>query len=193
MTTDADNQKLLIALFKEGSVQAFGRIYDMYAKRLLAFCCHYAASREDAEEIVEDVFVRLWNSRESVRETESLHSLLFTISRRLVINAWRRSVNAPVFEESLDTCPDMATEAQALRDMNYEEFRCMVMGYLNKLTRTQRQVVILSRLDGYNNSEIASMLSMNEKTVKNQLSLGMKRLRQLMGHMYMLVFLLIYG
>ena len=193
MTTDADNQKLLIALFKEGSVQAFGRIYDMYAKRLLAFCCHYAASREDAEEIVEDVFVRLWNSRESVRETESLHSLLFTISRRLVINAWRRSVNAPVFEDSLDACPDMATEAQVLRDMNYDEFRCMVMGYINKLTRTQRQVVILSRLDGYNNSEIASMLSMNEKTVKNQLSLGMKRLRQLMGHMYMLVFLLMYG
>ena len=77
--------------------------------------------------------------------------------------------------------------------MNYEEFRCMVMGYINKLTRTQRQVVILSRLDGYNNSEIASMLSMNEKTVKNQLSLGMKRLRQLMGHMYMLVLLLMYG
>ena len=54
-------------------------------------------------------------------------------------------------------------------------------------------MVILSRLDGYNNSEIASMLSMNEKTVKNQLSLGMKRLRQLMGHMYMLVLLLMYG
>ena len=61
---------------------------------MLAYCVHYTKSREDAEEIVQDVFVALWNSRETIRQEETLHSLLFTISKHRVINAYRSTLNS---------------------------------------------------------------------------------------------------
>lgn len=67
----------LIRELKKGSMRAFDAIYSMYFKRLYAYCFQFTKSGEDAEEIVQDVFLRLWNVRESIRQEETLRSLLF--------------------------------------------------------------------------------------------------------------------
>ena len=96
------NERVLIGKLKEGSRQALDGIYHMYARRLFAYCKQYTKSVEDAEEIVQDVFVRLWNSRHLIQQEDTLRSLLFTMSRNLLINAYRSRINSPVYEDYVD-------------------------------------------------------------------------------------------
>lgn len=61
----------LILQLRKGSMKAFDEIYELYARRLFAFCLKYTKSKENAEEIMEDTFVWLWNNRSTLEETES--------------------------------------------------------------------------------------------------------------------------
>ncbi len=167
----------LIGQLKASSRRAFDEIYRLYAGRLYAFCLQYCKVREDAEEIVEDVFVKLWTVRKDIRSEQSLKSLLFTISRRQLINAYRRTVNAPEFAGYVEMLSVMSAE-DASAHIEYDEFVERLHRELERLPETQRHVVRLSRVDGLTNREIAARLNLGEQTVKNQLSLGLKRLRE---------------
>ena len=80
-------EAILIAELKRGSKEAFDRIYRLYAGRLLGYCLQYAKCREDAEEMVQDVFVSLWKHRESIRQEETLRSLLFTMCGSIYVES----------------------------------------------------------------------------------------------------------
>lgn len=67
----------LILQLRKGSMKAFDEIYELYARRLFAFCLKYTKSKENAEEIMEDTFVWLWNNRSTLEEAESVKPLLF--------------------------------------------------------------------------------------------------------------------
>lgn len=180
----------LIRQLKEGSRRAFDAIYRMYARRLLAYCKEYTKSMEDAEEIVQDVFVRLWNGREQIRQEETLRSLLFIMSKHLLINAYRSRVNDVSYEDYLD-CRTEALASDTHYHIEYEEFMRQLRKALQTLPPTQRKVIELSRLEELSNKEVAERLSLSEQTVKNQLSLGLKALKEkLNGVAGLAVFLL---
>ena len=175
----------LIAELKRGSKDAFDRIYKLYVGRLLAFCVHYTISREVAEEIVQDVFVALWNSRETIRQEETLHSLLFTISKHRVINAYRSTLNSPVYEDYVDYQNELTAGEDSDR-VEYEQYVKIVKDAIRRLPSTQQRVITLSRFSQLSNKEIAERLSLSEQTVKNQLSVGLKTLRELLAKVLVL-------
>lgn len=167
----------LIRELKASSHKAFDEIYRLYAGRLYAFCMQYCKVREDAEEIVEDVFVKLWTSRNFIRQEQSLKSLLFTISHNLVINAYRRTVNSPEYAEYVEVINAMSDDNVSAK-LEYEDFVAKLLRELSLLPETQQKVIRLSRAEGLTNKEIATKLNLSEQTVKNQLSLGIKQLRK---------------
>jgi RNA polymerase sigma-70 factor (ECF subfamily) len=73
---NANTETVLILQLKEGSSKAFDNIYRMYAKRLYAYCLQFTKSPEDSEEIVQNVFVKLWTNRKRIRQEDTLPSLL---------------------------------------------------------------------------------------------------------------------
>ena len=178
-------EHILIAELKRGSKEAFDQIYKFYAGRLLAYCMRYTKSREDAEDIVQDVFVALWNSRETIRQEGSLHSLLFTISKHRVINAYRSTLNSPVYADYVDYQNEQSIEAASDR-VEYEQYVKIVREAIHRLPSTQRRVITLSRFSQLSNKEIAERLSLSEQTVRNQLSVGLKALRELLGKLLVL-------
>lgn len=167
----------LICGLKKGSQKAFDAIYDMYAKRLYMYCLQYTKSREDAEEIVQDVFIRLWDNRDNIRQEETLRSLLFIMAKHYLINAYRAHVNSPVYEDYVEYQDMILAEGQG-QPLEYEEFVRQLKQLLYKLPTTQRQVIEMSKLKQLSNKEIACELGLSEQTVKNQLSLGLKKLRE---------------
>lgn len=178
-------EHILIAELKRGSKEAFDRIYKLYAGRLLAYCVHYTKSREDAEEIVQDVFVALWNSRETIRQEDTLHSLLFTISKHRVINVYRSTLNSPVYEDYVDYQNELSAGEDCDR-VEYEQYVKIVKDAIRRLPSTQQRVITLSRFSQLSNKEIAERLSLSEQTVKNQLSVGLKTLRELLAKVLVL-------
>lgn len=173
-------EHILIAELKRGSKEAFDRIYKLYAGRLLSYCVQYTKCREDAEEIVQDVFVALWKGRETIRQEESLCSLLFIMSKHRVINAYRATLNSPVYEDYVDYQNELSAGEDCHR-MEYEQYVRIVKSAIRQLPPTQQRVITLSRFSQLSNKEIAERLSLSEQTVKNQLSVGLKTLRTLLA------------
>lgn len=189
METTGHNEQLLIQGLKNHSRKAFDEIYRIYAKRLFAYCKQYTKRTEDAEEIVQDVFVRLWNSRAIIRQEDSLRSLLFIMSKHSLINAYRANLNSLVYEDYVDYQSELAVDDIANK-IEYDEFIRELKRALGTLPATQRKVIELSRLHELSNKEIAQELSLSEQTVKNQLSLGLKALRSELKRFPAILFLL---
>lgn len=171
-------ERELIIDLRDGSIKAFKAIYELYARRLYAFCLKYTKSRENAEEIVEDTFVWLWNYRESIKEEEeSLKSLLFIKTRHLLINAYRKVINSPIYEDYMDYLDHQGMDHAADSPIEYDEFIKQVNDCISQLPAAQQQIIQLSKFEQMGNKEIAEQLNYSEQTVKNQLSLGLKQLR----------------
>ncbi|MDR2811294.1 MAG: RNA polymerase sigma-70 factor [Tannerellaceae bacterium] len=174
-----DEQGLIYDL-KRGSYQAFNEIYRLYAKRLYVYCLSFTKSPEEAEEIVQDVFVKIWINRASIRQDETLRSLFFIMAKHQLINAYRAKLNHPMYEEFVN-CKEESSPPDVHRKLEYEEFLRRFRSALEKLPPTQQNVIRLSKMEDMSNKEIAGELRLSEQTVKNQLSLGLKTLKEILN------------
>ena len=182
------NELELIRELKNGSEKAFETIYSMYFKRLYAYSLRFTKSSEDAEEIVQDVFLRLWNMRDHIHQEETLRSLLFILSKHYLIDSFHKTINSIVYEDYLDW-RDKLLEENSFNHLEYKEFVAGIRELLKKLPVTQREVIELSRLEQLSNKEIAERLSLSEQTVKNQLSIGLKAFRKILDSSPLLLLL----
>jgi RNA polymerase sigma-70 factor, Bacteroides expansion family 1 len=190
-TTNDLNERVLISELKRGSQKALDSIYKMYAKRLYAFCLQYTKSKENAEEIVEDVFVWIWVNRCDIHQEETLRSLLFIRAKHYLINAYRSHINSPVYEDYVNYQDELITD-DIQQHMEYEDFIHQLRNALTKLPHTQQQIIELSKIQQVSNKDIAMQLSLSEQTVKNQLSLGLKNLRKELNKVPFLFWLLFF-
>lgn len=181
----------LIRNLKRGSRKAFDDIYWLYSKRLFVYCLRFTKSAEDAEEIVQDVFVRLWMNRENIHQEETLRSLLFIIARHRLINVYRSTVNSPGYEDYVNYQEYLSINNTSAH-IEYEEFVKGLKYALRKLPATQQKVIELSRIQGKSNKEVADELLLSEQTVKNQLSLGLKALRGILNKLLNLLLMLLF-
>ena len=102
-------------------MKAFDEIYGLYARRLFAFCLKYTKSKENAEEIMEDTFVWLWNNRSTLEEADSVKPLLFLRAKHYLINAYRKVINSPVYEDYMDYL-DHHNSTTADSQLEYDDF-----------------------------------------------------------------------
>lgn len=184
-----DNEPQLILSLKNGSYKAFERIYQMYAKRLFAYSLQFTKSQEESEEIVQDVFMRLWTNRTKIRQEDTLRSLLFIMTKHYLINAFRTKINQPEYEEYIQYKNEYTVD-DASHQLEYQEFVAKFRAVLKTLPETQQKVITLSKIEQYSNKEIADKLSLSEQTVKNQLSLGLKSLKEKLGSLGIYLMLL---
>jgi RNA polymerase sigma-70 factor (ECF subfamily) len=182
-SSNTNTETFLILQLKEGSFRAFDSIYRMYAKRLYAYCLQFSKSPEDSEEIVQDVFVKLWTNREHIRQEETLRSLLFIMTKHHIINAFRSRINQPVYEEYI-RYKETEPVDDAHQQMEYQDFVVRFKKAVQTLPATQKKVIILSKIKELSNKEIAEKLALSEQTVKNALSTGLKDLKKAIGKLY---------
>ena len=94
---DKYSEEQLLSELKSGSERAFDIIYKMYAKRLFLFCFQYCKRKEDAEEIVLDVFLWLWRNNHKIKQGESLRYLIYLRARHFLINAFRKEAVSKMY------------------------------------------------------------------------------------------------
>ena len=174
---ESNSEKELIEALKKGSKSAFTKLYANYAPRIRAFALRWSKNSILAEDVTQEVFMRLWNERENIRQTNSLNSLLFTITSHTLINAFHKTINAPIFEDYLKHVDSLPAGGN-FDPMEYSNFLSIITRFIDRMPATRRKVVKLSKFDGLSNKEIAEILSLKEQTIKNQLSIGIKELRE---------------
>ena len=180
MPEDTEKEREVIAALKSDSQEAFNEIYSTYARRLYSYCYKFSRTAEDAEEIVQDTFVRLWNSRGKLKSDTNLNNLIFTISHRLVINAWHKRMLDPRYITFLEIQEQVADSRRTEHAVEYDEFSWRVLSLMDKLPTTQRKIVQYAKMEDFPSKEIARRMNLSEQTVRNQLSLALKTLRSQM-------------
>lgn len=179
------NESLLISELRKGSQYAFKGIYDLYAARLYAFGLRYSKSRETTQELVEDTFIWLWNNRERIREVDCLRPILFVRMKHFLVNAYRTTLKSPEFRGYLEYHESITVNAPD-QSLEYDDFVLIIRQALRQMPDTQRKVIELSKFEGLSTKEIAESMQLTEQTVRNQLSLGLKLLKKMLGTAYIL-------
>jgi len=159
---------LLIKAFKKGDTKAFDALFERYHKNLYSFLYNLLKSKEDAEEIVQDSFVKIWERRETYLEEYPFSAYLFTIAKNAFLNHCRRKVNRKMVEEHFDYV-NRSFEMAADEYVIYNQTKSIVDQIISELPPKRKEIFILRRIDGYTRTEIADNLGISIITVDNQL------------------------
>lgn len=165
----------IIAL-KEGDKESFTALYNHYWSQVYNYSKLYLSNSDTAEEVVQEVFTKIWEARELVSEKENFKGLLFIITRNLIFNKHRKHVNEDFYKMSvisaMETSYDMEEELEAQNLSDY------IDRLIESLPPRRREIFNLSRKGSKSYKEIAQMLNISEKTVENQISEALKYLRK---------------
>ncbi|WP_147377251.1 RNA polymerase sigma-70 factor [Mangrovibacterium diazotrophicum] len=166
-----------MTLLKNGDMQAFDTIYNRYCKRLYYFVIRYVKSDEDAEEIVQEVFIKVWENRERINVFSSFESFLFTIAYNSTISLIRKRVSEKKYLDHLASIQETQNAPEVVNEVQFHELNERVNQLIAELTPRQQEIFRLSREEGLSHDEIAVRLSLSSNTVKNHLVSALKYLR----------------
>jgi RNA polymerase sigma factor (sigma-70 family) len=156
----------LIAMARGGNPGAFETIVDRYQGRLLGFCRQMLGSTEDAEDVLQEVFVNAYRAMLADEREINLRPWLYRIARNRCLNLLRKpSADA---QESMDMVPEVEAASTAEKVHNREEFR-QIVSDVNKLPETQRSALLLREMDALSYEEIAAAMETTVPSVKSLL------------------------
>jgi len=156
----------LIAMARSGNAGAFETIVDRYQGRLLGFCRQMLGSTEDAEDVLQEVFVNAYRAMLADEREINLRPWLYRIARNRCLNHLRKPTADA--QESMDMVPAVEASSTAERVHNREEFR-QIISDVNKLPETQRSALLLREMDALSYEEIAAAMDTTVPSVKSLL------------------------
>ena len=158
---------ILVKQLKRGDIQAFNELFESYAPRLYAFGLKYFKYPADGEELVQDVFIKIWRNRQKIDEEKNFQAYIFTIAYNQIKDYFKyKSVYMDIEDEYLPDNADYSTEEEITYHSVYEHISAL----LDRLPEKKRKIFHLSRFEGKTSKEIAALVGVTPKTVDNQVS-----------------------
>lgn len=168
---------------KSGNEKAFRQIMDKWYTPLFNFANGYTNNRENAKEVVQDVFLQLWDNRKRLQENSSLNAYFFTLTRNRCIDLIRRERLMLQFQKDKQAEYNQLSESfNALSDSILDQiFANELQEEIDELIRTLpeqcQKVFVLSRKKGLKNREISKELNLSQKTVESHITKALKSIK----------------
>ncbi|MDT3367840.1 MAG: RNA polymerase sigma-70 factor [Macellibacteroides fermentans] len=177
----------------------FDSIYINNFSRLFLFAKEYVLFDEEAENIVQDIFLMLWEKREALRVDVSLTAYLFTLVKNKSIDFLRHQMVEQMYSENVkhEYNEELNVKLFALESFDHnfsseEDIETLLRNAIDKLPERCRLIFIKSRIEGKKYKEIAEELNLSVNTVEGQISIALKKLREeLKDYLPLLLFLFI--
>lgn len=187
----ADPDVRLMLEVRDGSAVAFEELVVRYQERLITILSHLVNDRDLAEDLAQEVFLRVYRARESYEPGARFSTWVFRIAHNLALNAIRNrsrrpevKINAPFGASSeirpLEAMAQAASGQMPVRMANKAEAREMVREAIQSLGERQRMAVLLNKFEGMGYAEIAEAMEMTSQAVKSLLCRARVRLRELL-------------
>jgi len=163
----------LTALLRDGDERALRAIYDRYLRQLHYYIVRLAKSKELAEDVVQDVFVKVWEKRAELDQGKSLRSFLFTVAKRNLLNLIKRAQHERYILEQL-------TYHQPEEDVpfSYEQGRAIFTAAVEQLPAQCREVFVRCNMQGLSYRQTAEELGISEGTVNSQMVKAIRSIKQ---------------
>ena len=164
----------LIAQAKSGDHGAFAEIYRIHVGRVYGICLRIVGDRSRAEEVTQQVFIRLWMKLASFRGESSFGSWLHRLALNVALNELKASASSQIYGSSLDDLPiKSASQRSCSRETQMDLEKAIAA-----LPAGARVVFVLHEIEGFNHKDIADKLGLANGTCKAQLSRARKLLRE---------------
>ena len=159
----------LVKLLKKGDITAFDIIYKKYSRRLYGFVFGYVKQETDTEEIVQEVFLKIWKSRNKINVYLSFESFLFTVAHNATVNVLKKRAIEQKYVDHVKSLQQIDNTYELTDEIQYKELVAKYQDLLKELSPRQKEIFHLSREEGLSHKEIAEKLGISANTVKNHL------------------------
>lgn len=179
MSLQEDIKNLVKSLTK-GDEQAFTQLYKLFEAKIYRYVVSSVKSPELSDDIVQEVFVKVWESRKSLNPEQSFQSFLFTIARNQILNFFRKlKTDEALRQQVFSFAQRQANYTEEI--INFNETEDLIQIALDKLPPRQRQIFELCKVKGLSHQEVAEQLDISEGTVNVQLVKSIKFLRKFLS------------
>ena len=157
--------------------KALDMLYNFYYPRLYSFAKSFLKVEDDINDILQEVFIKIWENRKNIRNVETFNAYIFTVTKNAVITYFREKTKFSSFESRVS---EMATtEGFTLNpSLEYEDIKEKVELLIEQLPEKRKQIFKLSRENGLSNKEIAAQLGISIKTVEDHMMYAIRYLRE---------------
>ncbi|WP_026464380.1 RNA polymerase sigma-70 factor [Adhaeribacter aquaticus] len=165
-----------IEALKQGDRQAFGLIYNRFAPKLYSFALKLVREKETAEEIVQEVFLKLWDRKQMLDPEQNLEGYLYRMVRNLIYNQAKHAVYETAYAKYLIGKGNLM-ENYIEDNVNFNELKELLETTYAALPPKRKEVFCLSRLEGLSNAEIAEKLHTSNSNVENHINKALHLIR----------------
>ncbi|HCR91431.1 MAG TPA: hypothetical protein DIW50_13425 [Prolixibacteraceae bacterium] len=163
----------LVALLQKGDEQAFKLLFEKYGTRLYQFSLKYLKEKESAEDLLNEVFLKIWENRQSLKTNSSFLSYLFTIAYNNIRQRFKKKIREEkyiqVFAEEY-----LFDLSKGEDQLDYQLFVQKINETIDFLPSRRKEIFYLSFKEELKNHQIAEKLEVSEQFIKKQLSLARK-------------------
>ena len=186
MTANIITEKYLLFKARNKDPEAYSKIYDLYVDKIYRFVFFKVNSKEDAQDLTSEVFLKTWQYIISGKDINNLNAYLYKVARNLVIDHYRKSVQKDVSLDALDQSGenlqiDVKSAIQSQEILEDKIQMEKIQDKLQDLKNEYREIIILRYVDGLSITEIAEIVEKKKGAVRVILYRAINALRELMG------------
>ena len=185
-------EKELVNKLKEGDSFAFEVLFYKYRNKVKGFSVKLAPAQIDPEEIVQEVFVKVWIKKEFINPDKDFQSYLFSIAKHLVIDHLKSAVNRKLYFVGEHFQQDILAD-EGIENSITEDAEEKLQKLINEIPERRREIFRLSRFEGLSYKQIAERLNISENTVDSQIRNALNFLRKEIRKIVVLAFLYLFN
>lgn len=171
------NEKMLLALIAQGDENAFRQLYDQYFSRLSSYVFKLCKSTYITEDVLQEVFIKLWTSRSVLSQVEIPEAFILSIAKNTTVDWLRKlSKRTSLIADLKNQVQEYNNDAECKMDL--DSLQSLIASAVSQLSREKQKVFHLSKIRGLSHDEIAHELHLSKSTVKNHISETIKYIKK---------------
>lgn len=176
---------MLLNALSQNDEMAFKTLFTRYFPRVKRFILNLLQDSLTAEDLSQDIFLKIWQNRGSASEITNLNAYMYSASRNAVHQYLRRKVVADSYAGTHDgRTDDIRQETNIENDLFADDLLMLITYTVDNMPQQRKNVYNLSRINGYTNDEIAEKLSISKRTVENHLTAALADIRKVLRNFF---------
>ena len=172
-----NHDRELVEQLKEGSQLAFRELYVRYYDQLLLCCRRYLSDEASAEDIVQDIFMQLWETRDSLNVTSSFGGYIYALARNRIFKMLRQfDIHSRYAQHILSNTKELTEETEI--SIIEKDYATLLNELIESLPPRQKEIYKLSRIQSLKYKEISVLLHISVETIQEHVSLALKKIKK---------------
>ncbi|GGE65658.1 RNA polymerase sigma-70 factor (ECF subfamily) [Pedobacter psychrotolerans] len=170
------NQIKLLNNIKNGDSAAFNELYYQYRQKIYGYAHHFTRCKEEAEELTQDTFVRLWENRAKINPERNFDAFLYTLVRNNFLMVLRKKAREKAYSNE-NLCQQESFNAIE-DELNAKESKRIAQNAIETLSPQVKKIYLMSRDDHHTHEEISQLMGISKNTVNNHLKKSLSIMRK---------------